>query len=89
VTSTPAAKRMPEMFWGEIAPCEHVVQIYNEDRAVLDALEGFVSGGLRARGSAIVIATEGHRKAQRRRRRRRPHHHRQRQRQLPGRGSTP
>jgi len=37
-----------EVFWGEIAPCEHLVQIYDNDGAFLDSLEGFVAGGLRA-----------------------------------------
>jgi hypothetical protein len=63
MASTPDVKRMPDMFWGEIAPCEHLIQIYTDDRAVLDALEGFVNGGLRAGDSAIVIATEEHRRA--------------------------
>lgn len=43
-----------------MAPCEHVVQIYGEDRVFLDGLEGFVANGLGAGGSAIVIATAMH-----------------------------
>ena len=49
-----------EIFWGEIAPCEHLVQIYEEDGAFLDCLEGFVSGGLKADDAIIIIATAAH-----------------------------
>src|SRR4051794_22975167 len=49
-----------EIFWGEIAPCEHMVQIYCEDSAFLDALEGFTAGGLRGGEGVVVIATPAH-----------------------------
>ena len=49
-----------ERFWGELAPCEHSVQIYGDDMAFMDALEGYVSSGLRKRESVIVIATAAH-----------------------------
>jgi hypothetical protein len=49
-----------EIFWAEIAPCEHMVQIYGEDSAFLDALEGFVAGGLGAGEGVVIIATPGH-----------------------------
>ena len=48
------------VFWGEISPCDHMVQIYEEDVAFLDALEGFIGGGLRKGEAAVVIATPGH-----------------------------
>ena len=48
------------VFWGEISPCEHFVQIYEDDIAFLDTLEGFIGNGLQAGDSAIVIATEAH-----------------------------
>jgi hypothetical protein len=51
-----------EVFWAEMTPCEHFVQIYQEDTALLDALEGFIAGGLRNDESAIVIATPTHRR---------------------------
>ena len=50
----------PEVFWGEMSPCEHVVQIYGDDRVFLDGLEDFVGNGLRNGESAIVIATATH-----------------------------
>ncbi|HXD00299.1 MAG TPA: MEDS domain-containing protein [Verrucomicrobiae bacterium] len=49
-----------EIFWGEIAPREHLVQIYGDEAPFLDALEGFVVGGLRAGEAVIVIATAKH-----------------------------
>lgn len=49
-----------EVFWGEISPTEHFVQIYEHDGVVLDALEGFVGGGLRMGDSVLVIATVAH-----------------------------
>src|ERR1700694_5996953 len=52
-----------DIFWGEIAPCDHVVQIYENDEVFLDALAGFVGGGINAGDCAIVIATEPHLKA--------------------------
>lgn len=52
-----------EIFWAELAPAEHLVQIYEEERAFLDALEGFVIGGIRSGDGVIVIATQDHRDA--------------------------
>lgn len=52
-----------DVFWGEIAPCDHLVQIYEDDGVFLDTLEGFIGGGLRAGDSAVVIATAAHLKA--------------------------
>lgn len=49
-----------EVFWGEIAPCEHLVQIYQDDGVFLDSLEGFVSGGIMAGDGVVVIATAPH-----------------------------
>jgi hypothetical protein len=49
-----------QVFWGEIAPCEHVVQIYEDDQVFLDLLTGFVTGGIKAGECVIVIATEAH-----------------------------
>jgi hypothetical protein len=49
-----------EVFWGEIAPCEHAVRIYEDADVFLDSLEGFVAGGLRAGDSVVLIATREH-----------------------------
>ena len=48
-------------FWAEMSACEHFVQIYEADGAFLDALAGFVGGGLRQGDAAIIIATPPHR----------------------------
>lgn len=53
-------QRGSAIFWGEIAPCEHLVQIYAEQGVFLDSLEGFVAGGLLASEGVIVIATKAH-----------------------------
>src|SRR5690348_17967247 len=42
---------------GEVSPCEHLVQFYEADAAFTDTLVSFVSGGLAAGESVIVIAT--------------------------------
>lgn len=56
VTALPSAKA----FWGEMAPCDHIVQIYGDDAVFIDGLEGFVGNALRNGEAAIVIATAAH-----------------------------
>ncbi|WP_343537271.1 MEDS domain-containing protein [Sphingobacterium thalpophilum] len=48
------------IFWGEIAPTDHVVQIYENDESFLITLEGFVLSGLEAKESVVLIATPEH-----------------------------
>jgi hypothetical protein len=60
-----------EVFWGELAPFEHSVQVYPNKEIFLDALEGFVSSGLRSGDGVIVIAEAAHREALERRLRQR------------------
>ena len=55
-----AAQETGPIFWGEISPCEHLVQIYRENDVFLDALDGFVYGGLVKDDGVIVIATPDH-----------------------------
>lgn len=61
----PSSRRPPvcraEVFWGEIAPCEHFVQIYTNDDAFLASLESFVRAGLKRGETVVVVATEAHR----------------------------
>jgi len=52
-----------DIFWGEIAPCDHVVQIYENDAIFLDALVGFAGAGINAGDCVIIIATPAHLKA--------------------------
>lgn len=49
-----------QVFWGEIAPYDHVVQIYENDQTFIDLLAGFVGGGIRNGESVVVIATAAH-----------------------------
>jgi hypothetical protein len=48
------------VFWGEIAPYEHIAQFYEHEGVLLDTLVGFIGGGLKSGESAIVIATPDH-----------------------------
>ena len=52
-----------QIFWGELAPCEHLVQIYSDDDIFLDTLEGYVAGGLAADDAVVLILTPAHREA--------------------------
>ena len=36
------------IFWGEIAPSEHIARFYEHDGVLLDTLVGFIGGGLKA-----------------------------------------
>lgn len=49
-----------DVFWGEIPPSEHLIQIYEHDQVFLDTLEGFVGGGLRVGDAVIVLGTAPH-----------------------------
>jgi MEDS: MEthanogen/methylotroph, DcmR Sensory domain len=49
-----------EVFWGEIAPCDHILQIYEDDAEFMETLEGFVTGGFDAGESVVIIATPEH-----------------------------
>jgi len=51
------------IFWSEMRSCEHLVQFYDHEHALIDSLEGFVAGGLLTGESVIVIATREHREA--------------------------
>jgi len=48
------------VFWGEIAPCDHVVQIYENDHQFLALLAEFIADGIQAGDCSIVIATAAH-----------------------------
>lgn len=48
------------MFWGEIFPSDHFVQIYEDETVFLDTLEGFVAGGLQSDDGVILISTDAH-----------------------------
>src|ERR1700677_2840271 len=50
-----------QVFWGELAPSEHLVYMYEAKDAFLSLLENFVAEGLRSGEAVIVIATQAHR----------------------------
>ena len=49
-----------QAFWGEIAPCDHLVQVYENEKIFLDTLEGFAGTGFLANDSVVIIATSTH-----------------------------
>lgn len=49
-----------DVFWAEIAACDHCVQIYENDDIFFTALEAYVSAGLRQGEAVILIATAPH-----------------------------
>lgn len=49
-----------DTFWGSLEARDHCVQIYDDDAAFIDALEGFVAGGIRQGDSIILVATPAH-----------------------------
>jgi hypothetical protein len=53
-------QKKAEIFWGELAPCEHLIQIYEEDDVFIDSLEAFVSAGILANEATVVITTSSH-----------------------------
>jgi hypothetical protein len=61
-TNQPWQKCDTNIFWGEIAPCEHVVQIYENDQVFMDLLEGYVIDGFKTGDCVILIITEAHRR---------------------------
>lgn len=53
----------PNIFWGEMAPCDHLLQLYDDDATFLNSLESFVMSGLQAGDGVVIIATLQHREA--------------------------
>ncbi len=49
-----------QVFWGEIAPNDHSVQVYESDKYFFDTLEGFVGSGFISGDSVVIIATPSH-----------------------------
>ena len=49
-----------QFFWGEIAPCDHLIQIYENEKILLDTLEGFAGAGILAGDSVVIVATASH-----------------------------
>jgi hypothetical protein len=49
-----------QVFWGEVAPCDHVLQVYRTDEMFLNTLEEFVSSGIKSGDCIIIIGTINH-----------------------------
>lgn len=56
-------KAQAEVFWGEIAPCDHVLHIYEDESSFINILSHFVASGLMAGDGVIVVASSSHRQA--------------------------
>lgn len=52
-----------DLFWGDLAFCDHVLQVYDNDELYIDAFAGFISTGLHLGDCCVVFATKAHRKA--------------------------
>jgi hypothetical protein len=50
----------PGAFWGELAPCDHLVQIYDDETRFMETLERFIGEGLDRGEGVVVIATASH-----------------------------
>ncbi|HEV2326665.1 MAG TPA: MEDS domain-containing protein [Terracidiphilus sp.] len=58
-----SAEQIPSpvrVFWGEIAPADHIAHFYNDEKSFLVTLAGFIAEGLANGESAIIIATPQH-----------------------------
>lgn len=49
-----------QIFWGEIAPEEHLLQVYENEKVFLDTLEGFAGDGILKGERVIIIASAVH-----------------------------
>lgn len=49
-----------KVFWGEMAPCDHLVQVYEDEDVFLNSLENFASAGINSGECVIIIATTPH-----------------------------
>jgi hypothetical protein len=50
-----------KIFWGEIAPLDHMVQFYDKDENFFATLESFTSSGFIAGDCVVMIGTAAHR----------------------------
>jgi hypothetical protein len=49
-----------DLFWAEEACAAHVLQVYENDKTLINSLSKFVTGGIKAGDCSIIIATESH-----------------------------
>jgi hypothetical protein len=62
MTHADTAERSIAPPWDQVAPCDHAVQVYEDDNRFLDRLEAYCADGLKAGEGVVVIATEEHRR---------------------------
>jgi hypothetical protein len=67
ISSIKRVDKPATMFWTEMSPSDHFVQIYEEERYFVDTLESFTVNGLKNDEAIIIIGTEPHRTALERR----------------------
>jgi DcmR-like sensory protein len=60
MNSTRPSSSPTKIFWGEIAPNDHIVHFYDDDETFLTTLAGYIAEGLSKRESVIIIATPKH-----------------------------
>ena len=48
------------IFWCDLAPTDHVCQMYGDESSLIEALVGFVASGLAADETTVVVATDEH-----------------------------
>lgn len=48
------------VFWRDIARFDHIIQIYESEGVLLDALTGFVFSAIECDEAAVIIATDAH-----------------------------
>jgi hypothetical protein len=56
----PTSNPLGNVFWGELAPCDHVMQIYTDEGVFMDTLTRFIAEGLAHGEAAVVVATAAH-----------------------------
>ena len=61
MTHADIAERSVAPTWEQVAPCDHAVQVYDDEPQFLDRLEAYVADGLTAGEGVVVIATRPHR----------------------------
>ena len=48
------------VFWGEIEPKDHFLQVYESDDVLIDSLEAYVCSGIVKGDGVVIVATEAH-----------------------------
>lgn len=61
MATRPKPDASPDIFWAEIAPCEHLVQVYEDEGVFLEGLANFVGAGLTLGEAVVIIANASHR----------------------------